>query len=41
MQKLTPTAKKKPHSLKNHGDERIDNYFWMQEKDNPGKSSQG
>jgi oligopeptidase B len=35
MQKTTPVAKKKPHILKNHGDERIDNYFWMHEKDNP------
>lgn len=30
-----PIAEKKPVPLKKHGDIRIDNYFWMNERDNP------
>jgi oligopeptidase B len=30
-----PRAAKEPHVLKTHGHERIDDYFWMRERDNP------
>ncbi len=30
-----PIAKKKPHELTIHGDTRIDNYYWLRERDNP------
>jgi oligopeptidase B len=30
-----PTAKKVPHMLKLHGEELVDPYFWMRERDNP------
>ena len=30
-----PTAKKVPHMLKLHGDELVDPYYWMRERDNP------
>lgn len=30
----TPVAKKYPKKLAIHGDERIDNYFWLNERDN-------
>jgi oligopeptidase B len=30
-----PVAVKKPHKLEIHGDVRIDNYFWMNERDSP------
>ncbi|SFW60941.1 oligopeptidase B [Sinomicrobium oceani] len=30
-----PIAEKKPTPLKKHGDIRIDDYFWMNERDNP------
>jgi oligopeptidase B len=30
-----PVADKKPHILELHGDRRIDNYFWMRERDRP------
>ncbi len=30
-----PTAKKVPHMQKLHGDELVDPYFWMRERDNP------
>ncbi|MDP5082102.1 MAG: S9 family peptidase [Winogradskyella sp.] len=29
-----PVAKKIPHELKKHGDLRIDNYFWMKDREN-------
>lgn len=32
---LTPLAKIIPHSLKNHNDERIDNYYWLNDRENP------
>jgi len=31
----TPVAKKQPHSLKKHGHERNDPYYWMNKKDSP------
>src|SRR6185436_13946407 len=30
-----PTAKKVPHMQKLHGDELVDPYFWMRERENP------
>lgn len=30
-----PTAEKIPHRLEKQGDVRIDNYFWMKERENP------
>ncbi|MGL4620343.1 MAG: oligopeptidase B, partial [Chroococcidiopsis sp.] len=34
--KLTPPiAAKKPQSLILHNDERVDNYYWLREKENP------
>jgi len=30
-----PVAKKQPKEMTLHGDTRIDNYFWLREKDNP------
>ena len=30
-----PIAKKIPHDIENHGDIRIDNYFWMKDKEHP------
>ena len=30
-----PIAEKKPETLEIHGDERIDEYFWLRERDNP------
>ncbi len=30
-----PVAAKKPHELTIHGHTRIDNYFWLRERDNP------
>jgi oligopeptidase B len=30
-----PVAKKIPHKFELHGDTRIDNYFWMKDRDNP------
>ena len=31
---LAPTAEKKPKTLEKHGDVRVDNYYWLNEKDN-------
>jgi len=31
----TPTAKRVPHMQKLHGDELVDPYFWLRERDNP------
>jgi len=30
-----PVAKKNPKTFNTHGDERVDNYFWLREKSNP------
>lgn len=30
-----PVAAIKPHTLKEHGNTRIDNYFWLKERENP------
>ena len=30
-----PVANKIPHQLEKHGDIRIDNYFWMNDRNNP------
>jgi len=30
-----PTAEKKPYQLKKHGDIRVDDYYWMNERENP------
>ncbi|WP_299117064.1 S9 family peptidase [uncultured Winogradskyella sp.] len=30
-----PVAKKIPHQLEQHGDKRIDNYFWMKDREHP------
>ena len=29
-----PSAARKPHVLTTHGDERVDEYFWLREKTN-------
>lgn len=34
-QPLAPVAEKQPKIDKIHGDERVDNYFWLREKGNP------
>ncbi|MBN2698602.1 MAG: S9 family peptidase [Bacteroidales bacterium] len=31
-----PVAKKNPHELTMHGHTRIDNYYWLNDRDNPG-----
>lgn len=31
----TPVPPKRPHVVSIHGDQVIDNYFWMRERDNP------
>ena len=30
-----PVAAKRPHMLKKHGDVRLDDYYWLRERDNP------
>ena len=30
-----PTVEQIPYQLKEHGDIRVDNYYWMKERDNP------
>lgn len=30
-----PVARVVPHAMSHHGDTRIDNYYWMRERDNP------
>ncbi len=30
-----PIAKKIPHNLEKHGDVRVDNYYWLNDKENP------
>jgi len=32
---MPPVPRKKPHRLEIHGDVRIDDYFWLNERDNP------
>ncbi len=32
---LPPIAKKKPHKLEKHGDIRIDNYYWLNQRESP------
>ncbi|MEN8886950.1 MAG: S9 family peptidase [Winogradskyella sp.] len=32
---LPPKAKKNPHTLQMHNDTRIDNYFWMKDREHP------
>ena len=32
---MPPTANKIPHRLEIHGDARIDDYFWLNQRDNP------
>ncbi len=32
---LPPVAQKKPHKLEKHGDIRVDDFFWMNERDSP------
>ena len=33
--KLPPTCDKQPHTLTIHNDERIDNYYWLNDRENP------
>ena len=33
--KKPPIAQKKPHELSNHGITRIDNYYWLNDRENP------
>ena len=33
--KLPPTCNKQPHSLTIHNDERTDNYYWLNDRENP------
>src|SRR5664279_1324379 len=30
-----PVAAVRPHAITQHGETRVDNYFWLREKDNP------
>jgi oligopeptidase B len=32
---VAPMAEKKPHTLEAHGDVRVDDYYWLRERDNP------
>lgn len=32
---VPPVAKRSPKEMVNHGDKRVDDYFWLREKDNP------
>ncbi len=32
---VAPTPEKKPHKLEIHGDVRVDDYYWLRERDNP------
>ncbi|MCG6948337.1 MAG: S9 family peptidase [Acidobacteria bacterium] len=32
---VAPVAEKKPHELETHGDVRIDDYYWLRERENP------
>ena len=35
MTKHPPRAARRPHQLTEHGDVRIDDYYWLRERDNP------
>lgn len=35
MQLLPPRAPKVPHEMNNHGDHRVDDWFWLRQKENP------
>ena len=35
MAKHPPRAARRPHQLTEHGDVRIDDYYWLRERDNP------
>jgi len=35
MKRVPPVAKKIPHELTIHNDVRVDNYFWLNDRDNP------
>ena len=37
-QHTPPIAKKQPHKMSMHGDERIDNYYWMRLSDEQKES---
>jgi oligopeptidase B len=30
-----PVAPRRPHVLKAHGDERVDEWYWLRDRDNP------
>jgi oligopeptidase B len=32
---VAPVAEKKPHELETHGDVRIDDYYWLRDRENP------
>ena len=32
---LPPVAKKKPHTIEKHGNVRTDDYYWLNERENP------
>jgi oligopeptidase B len=32
---MPPVAKKVPHEMTEHGNKRVDNYFWMNQRENP------
>jgi oligopeptidase B len=32
---VPPVAKKQPHGLTMHGDQRVDNYYWLRDRENP------
>jgi len=35
MEPTPPDAEKKPHEITTHGDTRVDNYYWMRDRENP------
>ena len=35
MTTRSPRAARRPHQLTEHGDVRIDDYYWLRERDNP------
>ena len=35
IEEKAPIAKKIPHNLEKHGDVRVDNYYWLNDKENP------
>jgi len=32
---VAPVAEKRPHELEQHGDVRVDDYYWLRERTNP------